>query len=137
LHKFLFHTNRQHLTLFVRTFALRLFWERSDKVPDNGTGKLVRDASVARDRDLVITNIVALAGVPARVSKTSAPAVPVTGAVSSTQDRPIHLTEPDAGQASFAEGERVLVNGQYKLRQNPKVTVTSPAPVVAKQGQAS
>jgi membrane fusion protein, multidrug efflux system len=32
---------------------------------------------------------------------------------------------------------RVVVNGQYKLRQNAKVTVTSPAPVVAKQAQAS
>jgi hypothetical protein len=92
---------------------------------------------VARGRDLVITNIVALAGVPARVSKASAAAVPVTDAVSSTQDLPIHLTELDAGQASFAEGERVLVNGQYKLGQNAKVTVTSPAPAVAKQGQAT
>jgi hypothetical protein len=92
---------------------------------------------VARDRDLVTTNIVALAGVPERVSKTSAAAVPLTGAVSSIQDLPIRLTELDAGQASFAERERVLVNGQYKLRQNAKVMVTSPAPVVAKQGQAS
>jgi len=92
---------------------------------------------VARDRDLVITNIVALAGVPERVSKTSAAAVPLTGAVSSTQDLPIRLTKLDAGQASFAEGEHVLVNGQYKLRQNAKVMVTSPAPEVAKQAQAS
>jgi hypothetical protein len=34
---------------------------------------------------------------------------------------------------------RVVVNGQYKFRQNAKVTMTSPAPapVVAKQAQAS
>jgi hypothetical protein len=31
----------------------------------------------------------------------------------------------------------VVVNGQYKLRQNTKVTVTLPTPVVAKQVQAS
>jgi hypothetical protein len=89
---------------------------------------------VARDRDLVITNIVAPPGGPERVSKTSTAAVPVRGAVSSMQDLPICLTKLDAGQASFAEGERVLVNGQYQPRQNAKVTVTSPAPVVAQQG---
>jgi membrane fusion protein, multidrug efflux system len=33
----------------------------------------------------------------------------------------------------LAEGDRVVVSGQYKLRQNSKVTVTSPAPAVAKQ----
>jgi multidrug efflux system membrane fusion protein len=39
--------------------------------------------------------------------------------------------------AGLSEGERVVVNGQYKLRQNSKVTVTSPAPVVAKHARAS
>jgi len=40
--------------------------------------------------------------------------------------------------SGLAEGERVVVNGQYKLRQKSKVTVTSPeAPAVAKQAQAS
>jgi membrane fusion protein, multidrug efflux system len=38
----------------------------------------------------------------------------------------------------LAESERVVVNGQYKLRQNAEVTVTSPEPpVAAKQAQAS
>jgi hypothetical protein len=37
--------------------------------------------------------------------------------------------------SGLAESERVVVDGQYKLRQN--ATVTSPAPVVAKQAQAS
>jgi hypothetical protein len=31
----------------------------------------------------------------------------------------------------------VAVNGQYKLRQNTKVTVILPTPVVAEQAQAS
>jgi membrane fusion protein, multidrug efflux system len=35
--------------------------------------------------------------------------------------------------SGLAEGDRVVVSGQYKLRQNSKVTVTSPAPAVAKQ----
>jgi len=35
----------------------------------------------------------------------------------------------------LVEGERVVVSGQYKLRQS-KVTVTSPAPAVAKQALA-
>jgi hypothetical protein len=59
----------------------------------------------------------------------------VTGAVASKQDLPIYL--PGAGQASFAEGGRVVANGQYKLRRRAKVTVTSPEPPVAKQAQAS
>jgi len=52
---------------------------------------------------------------------------------------PADLTERLGGAlASFAEGERVVVDGQYKLRQKSKVTVTSPeAPAVAKQAQAS
>jgi membrane fusion protein, multidrug efflux system len=36
----------------------------------------------------------------------------------------------------LAEGDRVVVSGQYKLRQNAKVTVTLPAPAVAKQALA-
>jgi multidrug efflux system membrane fusion protein len=39
--------------------------------------------------------------------------------------------------SGLSEGERVVVNGQYKLRQNSKVTVTLPAPAVAKQARAS
>jgi membrane fusion protein, multidrug efflux system len=40
--------------------------------------------------------------------------------------------------SGLAEGERVVVNGQYKLRQKSKVTVMSPEPpVAAKQAQAS
>jgi membrane fusion protein, multidrug efflux system len=34
------------------------------------------------------------------------------------------------------EGDRVVVAGQYKLRQNSKVTLTLPAPAVAKQALA-
>jgi hypothetical protein len=36
----------------------------------------------------------------------------------------------------LSEGDRVVVNGQYKLRQNSKVTLTLPAPAVAKQATA-
>jgi membrane fusion protein, multidrug efflux system len=36
----------------------------------------------------------------------------------------------------LAEGDRVVVAGQYKLRQNSKVTLTLPAPAVAKQALA-
>ena len=36
-------------------------------------------------------------------------------------------------KSGLTEGDRVVVSGQYKLRQNSKVTVTSPAPAVAKQ----
>ena len=40
--------------------------------------------------------------------------------------------------SGLAEGERVVVNGQYKLRQNAKVTVTAPpAPTAPKQARAS
>jgi hypothetical protein len=62
-----------------------------------------------------------------------AAAVPVTGAVASKQDLPLYPTGLGAVQASFAEGERVVVNGQYELRRKSKVTVTLPAPAVAKQ----
>src|SRR5277367_534172 len=57
------------------------------------------------------------------------------------QARPI-TSGPTTGDrtmitSGLAEGERVVVNGQYKLRQKSKVTVTSPeAPAVAKQAQA-
>jgi membrane fusion protein, multidrug efflux system len=39
--------------------------------------------------------------------------------------------------SGLSAGERVVVNGQYKLRQNSKVTITLPAPAVAKQARAS
>jgi membrane fusion protein, multidrug efflux system len=57
------------------------------------------------------------------------------------QSRPI-TSGPTTGDrtvitSGLAEGERVVVNGQYKLRQNSKVTVTLPAPAVAKQARAS
>jgi multidrug efflux system membrane fusion protein len=38
--------------------------------------------------------------------------------------------------SGLAEGDRVVVSGQYKLRQNSKVTFTSPAPAAAKQALA-
>jgi multidrug efflux system membrane fusion protein len=43
-----------------------------------------------------------------------------------TDDRTIITT-------GLAEGDRVVVSGQYKLRQNSKVTLTSPAPAIATQ----
>jgi membrane fusion protein, multidrug efflux system len=57
------------------------------------------------------------------------------------QMRPI-TSGPTTGDSTIvtsglSEGERVVVNGQYKLRQNSKVTVTSPAPVIAKHARAS
>jgi multidrug efflux system membrane fusion protein len=57
------------------------------------------------------------------------------------QARPI-TSGPTTGDrtvitSGLAEGERVVVNGQYKLRQNSKVTVTLPTPAVAKQARAS
>jgi len=57
------------------------------------------------------------------------------------QARPI-TSGPTTGDrtiitSGLAEGERVVINGQYKLRQNSKVTVTIPTPVVAKQARAS
>jgi membrane fusion protein, multidrug efflux system len=39
--------------------------------------------------------------------------------------------------SGLSEGERVVINGQYKLRPSSKVTVTMPQPVVAKQARAS
>jgi hypothetical protein len=91
---------------------------------------------VARHRILVISaTIVALAGAPERVS--SVAAVPMTGAVASKQDLPIYLIGLGAVQASFAEGKRVVVNGQYELRPNANVTVSLPASAVAKQARSS
>jgi membrane fusion protein, multidrug efflux system len=58
------------------------------------------------------------------------------------QARPI-TSGPTTGDrtiitSGLAEGERVVVNGQYKLRQNAKVTVTAPPPpAVAKEAKAS
>jgi hypothetical protein len=69
-------------------------------------------------------------------SKTLAAAVLVTGPVASQQDLPIYLTGLSAVQASFAEGERVVVNSQYKLRQNAKGTETLPTPAVADRARA-
>jgi membrane fusion protein, multidrug efflux system len=48
----------------------------------------------------------------------------------STSDRTIITS-------GLSEGERVVINGQYKLRPSSKVTVTMPEPVVAKQARAS
>lgn len=36
--------------------------------------------------------------------------------------------------SGLAEGDRVVVNGQYKLRRNSKMTLTLPEPVVAESG---
>jgi multidrug efflux system membrane fusion protein len=65
----------------------------------------------------------------------------VVGEDDVVQARPI-TSGPTTGDrtiitSGLAEGERVVVNGQYKLRQKAKVTVTQPAPAVAKQAQAS
>jgi hypothetical protein len=92
----------------------------------NGTGKLVRGTLVARRCVLVIS----------ATSKALAAAVLVTGAVASQQDLPIYLTGLSAVQASIAEGERVVVNSQYKPRQNAKGTETLPTPAVADQARA-
>ena len=65
----------------------------------------------------------------------------VVGEDDVVQARPI-TSGPTTGDrtiitSGLAAGERVVVNGQYKLRQNAKVTVTAPTPAVAKQAQAS
>jgi membrane fusion protein, multidrug efflux system len=65
----------------------------------------------------------------------------VVGEDDVVQARPI-TSGPTTGDrtiitSGLAAGERVVVNGQYKLRQKAKVTVTSPAPAIAKQAQAS
>jgi hypothetical protein len=89
---------------------------------------------VARHRALVISAIiVALAGVSELVSKTSAAAVSAIGAVASQQDLLIYLSGLSAVRASFAGGERVVVDGRYKLRQKSEVTVTLPTPAFARR----
>jgi len=64
----------------------------------------------------------------------------VVGEGDVVQERPI-TAGPTTGDVTIittglSEGERVVVNGQYKLRQKSKVTFT-PAPAAAKQAQAS
>jgi membrane fusion protein, multidrug efflux system len=66
----------------------------------------------------------------------------VVGEGDVVQSRPI-TAGPTTGDvtiitAGLSEGERVVVNGQYKLRQKSKVTFTAPPiPTVAKQAKAS
>jgi hypothetical protein len=66
----------------------------------------------------------------------------VVGEGDVVQERPI-TAGPTTGDVTIimtalSEGERVVVNGQYKLRQKSKLTFTAPpVPVVAKQAQAS
>jgi multidrug efflux system membrane fusion protein len=66
----------------------------------------------------------------------------VVGEGDVVQARPI-TAGPTTGDVTIittglSEGERVVVNGQYKLRQKSKVTFTAPPiPAVAKQTQAS
>jgi multidrug efflux system membrane fusion protein len=54
--------------------------------------------------------------------------------------RPITPGPATDGRTAIAlgltEGDRVVVSGQYKLRQNSKVTLTLPEPAVAKQALA-
>ena len=64
----------------------------------------------------------------------------VVGEGDVVQARPITSGPTTDGRTMIAlglsEGDRVVVNGQYKLRQNAKVTLTLPAPAVAKQATA-
>jgi membrane fusion protein, multidrug efflux system len=64
----------------------------------------------------------------------------VVGEGDVVQARPVTSGPTTDGRTMIAlgltEGDRVVVNGQYKLRQNSKVTFTSPAPAVAKQATA-
>jgi membrane fusion protein, multidrug efflux system len=66
----------------------------------------------------------------------------VVGEGDVVQERPI-TAGPTTGDVTIittglSKGERVVVNGQYKLRQKSKVTFTAPpVPTVAKQAQAS
>jgi multidrug efflux system membrane fusion protein len=65
----------------------------------------------------------------------------VVGEGDVVQARPI-TSGPTTGDhtiitSGIAVGDRVVVNGQYKLRQNATVTITSPAPAVAKQARSS
>jgi multidrug efflux system membrane fusion protein len=56
------------------------------------------------------------------------------------QARPITFGPTTDGRtmitSGLTQGDRVVVNGQHKLRQNSKVTLTLPAPAVAKQALA-
>jgi multidrug efflux system membrane fusion protein len=56
------------------------------------------------------------------------------------QARPITPGPTTDGRTAITlgltEGDRVVVSGQYKLRQNSKVTLTLPEPAVAKQALA-
>jgi multidrug efflux pump subunit AcrA (membrane-fusion protein) len=53
------------------------------------------------------------------------------------QARPITSGTTTDGRTTItsglAEGDRVVVTGQYKLRRNSKVTLTLPEPAVAKE----
>src|SRR5262249_44572739 len=65
----------------------------------------------------------------------------VVGEGDVVQARPI-ASGPSTGDrtiitSGLAEGDRVVTNGHYKLRQNAKVTITSPAPAAAKQARSS
>jgi membrane fusion protein, multidrug efflux system len=64
----------------------------------------------------------------------------VVGEGDVVQARPVTSGPTTDGRTMIAlgltEGDRVVVNGQYKLRQNSKVTFTLPAPAVAKQAAA-
>jgi multidrug efflux system membrane fusion protein len=64
----------------------------------------------------------------------------VVGEGDVVQARPVTSGPSTDGRTMIAlgltEGDRVVVNGQYKLRQNSKVTLTLPAPAVAKQATA-
>jgi multidrug efflux system membrane fusion protein len=81
----------------------------------------VPSAAIQRGPDGIFTWVVANGDVVEARPVTSGP---------TTDDRTIITS-------GLAEGERVVVNGQYKLRQNAKVTVTAPAPApAAKQARA-
>jgi membrane fusion protein, multidrug efflux system len=64
----------------------------------------------------------------------------VVGEGDVVQARPITSGPTTDGRTMIAlglsEGDRVVVNGQYKLRQNSKVTLTLPAPAVAEHATA-
>jgi membrane fusion protein, multidrug efflux system len=64
----------------------------------------------------------------------------VVGEGDVVQARPVTSGPTTDGRTMIAlgltEGDRVVVNGQYKLRQNSKVALTLPAPAAAKQATA-
>jgi membrane fusion protein, multidrug efflux system len=57
------------------------------------------------------------------------------------ESRPITVGPTTANQtivaSGLADGERVVVDGQYKLRRDSRVTVNGPTPTLAKQGRQS